>query len=535
MTIKQSHIHLIGNSEENFYILGKRDKDAFEAIYKQISMLCARNNILAKAIKIATEISGRFQKRNGNQQVADLKAYAQGLERPYEDVFFTLLLPEIVASFNKWIPDLLSIIPGCSSLFVWDELNKGVVHSRILDYSLAGPFEEEERGILYELPGCHKVFSFTTAGMPLASLSSMNDKGLTMALHYKHGSYFDLEGESIFMLANNVIQNCGDIREALKYIKTQKSISYWGMYLSDKNGEVLSLDICGDEIYQEKFDLKDHDYLYFNNRPLLKKVEFSKLRPHGNSEQCRMRRETVQKRMKKTSLAGTKDLQLESLKLLAKPEIKKSKSAKSWLLPPITPSSIQTCSFHNSLQRALFVPGPAPKYYLNSHIEYKKIFTNIDIKQKESKKEISNLIKGQRYLSQYQSNIDLGEISIAYHKIQMAIELLNDYPEQSIAKFYFLVTQYIYESDKRDLTYLYSEFKDLENLLPAYLDDHRELFILRLGKLIGHQVENKSKNIKNSDLKTIYLHEYKLNTVALKGLKKLIFPRIEILDIIYAY
>jgi hypothetical protein len=535
MTFKQSHIHLIGNSEENFYILGKRDKDAFEAIYKQISMLCARNNILAKSIKIATEISGRFHKREGNQQVADLKAYAQGLERPYDDVFFTLLLPEIVASFNKWIPDLLSIIPGCSSLFIWDKINKGVVHSRILDYALSGPFEAEERSILYELPGCHKVLSFGSAGMPLASLSAMNDKGLTMALHYKHGSHFNLEGESIFMLANNVIQNCSNIREALKYIKSKKSISYWGMYLSDINGEVLSLDICGDEIYQEKFDLRDHEYLYFNNRPLLKKSEFSKLRPHGNLDQCRMRRETIKKRIQKESLIDSKDILLDSLKLIAKPEIKKAKTAKNWKLSPITPSSIQTCSFHNSLQKSLFIPGPSPKYYLNSYIEYKNIFTSIDIKTKSSKKEINEFIKAQRYLSQFQSSIDLGDVSIAYHKIQMAIELLKNYPECYIAKFYFLITQYIYESDKRDLTYLYTEFKELDGLLPSYLNDHRQLFVLRLGKLIGHQVENQSQKIIHEDLRSVYLHEYKLNTIAIKGLKKLIFPRIEILDIIYAY
>lgn len=535
MTTKQSHIHLIGNIEENFYVLGKRDKDAFEAIYKQLSMLCARNNILAKSIKLVTEISGRFNKRKTKAEMQSLEAYAQGLARPLEDVLFTLLLPEIVASFNKWIPDLLSIIPGCSSLFIWDKNNHGVTHTRILDYSLSGPFEKAERSILYELPNSHKVLSFSTAGMPLASLSSMNEHGLTLALHYKHGNYFNLDGESIFILAHNVISNCKNIREALKYIKKHKSISYWGMYLSDRNGEVLSLDICGDEIYQEKFDLKDHKYLYFNNRPLLQKVEFEQLRPIGNSTQCRMRRDVVVQKMKGFDLKKSKCLMRDSLKLLASPNSKKAKTAKNWLLSPITASSIQTCSFHNSLNQAMFVTGSAPKYFQNSYIKYTNIFKNMQSSITESKKASTDFVRAQGYLSQYQSAVDTAQISKAYHNIQMAIEMLDGYPEYYIAQFFFLVSQYIYESDSRDYTYLYQGFEQIEGKLPRYLEDHRELFILRLAKLIGHKTDNTSSKIFNKKLQELYLKELELNALTIKALKKLIFPRIEILDIIYSY
>ena len=535
MTINHSHIHLIGNPEENFYVLGKKDKDAFEEIYQQMSMLCARNNILAKAIKLSTEISRRLYKSNYQNDQHFIKAYAEGLQRPIEDVQFTFILPELVAAFNKWVPDLLTTIPGCSSLFVWDEKNKGVTHSRILDYALSGPFESKERSILYELPHSYKVLSYGSAGLPYASLSAMNEKGLTMALHYKHGNFFDIEGESIFSLTNFIIHHCENIREAYKFLKDKKSSSYWGIYLSDKNGEVLSLDIKGDEIYKEIFDIKDHPYLYFNNRPLLYKNEFESLRPFGNLQQCKMRKKQLKNNIGDVELSQSNDVLLNSLKTLTKASPKKATTAKNWNLSPTTLSSIQACGFHNTKLESLFIPGKAPKYFQNEYVKLTNIFSKISFKEHKSQRRTTDYIKAQQYLSEFQSLIDMGKVSAAYHKIQMALEWLKGYPEYYIAEFFFLVTQYIYEGDQRDLTYIYQQMIQLEKKLPSYLEDHRLLFVLRLGKLIGHKPENLSALVKNEELKKLYLKEYNLNSIALKGLKKFIFPRIEILDIVYTF
>ena len=68
-----------------------------------------------------------------------------------------------------------------------------------------------------------------------------------------------------------------------------------GHNFSDKNGEVASVDINGSDYYQEKFDLNDHRYLYFNNRPLLYKRPMEHLQPFGNHDQCLHRKEQAQK------------------------------------------------------------------------------------------------------------------------------------------------------------------------------------------------------------------------------------------------
>ena len=295
------HIDLIGDPEENFYSLGVKDKDAYQEIYSQITMLCARNNVLAKAIKTTSELAVNINKRGNLNFNKELEAYAQGLNRPTKDIYFALLLPEIVASFNKWTPNLMSVIPGCSSLFTYNKKTKSTQHSRILDYALAGPFEKYERTLKIDFKGRLKIFGLSTIGLPFPSLSSMNESGLTLALHYKNGDFLNLNGDSIFSITYQILSYCTSIHDVKKFLKNYPSMSHWGIYISDKTGNVTSIDVKGNEIFQEKFDLKDHEYLYFNNRPLLKDTNTDHLQPYGNLNQCTLRRESIKRKLKNTN------------------------------------------------------------------------------------------------------------------------------------------------------------------------------------------------------------------------------------------
>jgi hypothetical protein len=527
-------IHLLGNPEENFYALGKKDVVGFEHIFDQMTMLCARNDTMSKVFKMALELSANFQPKGSVDLKNQLKAYAEGLEKPINDVYFALLLPEIVAAFNKWSPNLMGIIPGCSSLFLWDKDHGGVVHGRVLDYALAGPFERFERSILYEFTNRFKVYSHSTAGMPFPALTAMNEKGLTLALHYKHGDYFDLSGDSIFNIAYQVISYCSDIHEVRKYLKAHPSMSYWGMYLSDANGHVASIDISGNEIYQEKFDLKEHKYLYFNNRPLLKEKKHSEIQPFGNLDQCKMRFKSIKEEM--ASFKNSKKLDLDVIKLLTTPNVTKATSASHWKLSPMTPSSIQVTSFHNKLMQSYFVPGGAPKMGHSELVLINNLFGQQSLKTVKSKSKLKpDYCQGYRCMAMAQSYFDGGKIEKAYHQLQMAMEYHKDYPEYYIEKFFFTVWQYMYDSGQKDFVYLYDDFISLENKLPPYLEDHRQLFLLRLGKILGHDVVNNSIKVQNEQLRNYYNKEYKMKGVAIKMLRKLIFPRLEIIDIIYMY
>jgi hypothetical protein len=533
-------IKLIGNPEENFYSLGKKDKDGYILIQDQITKLCMRSEYAAKLIKKVTEVSTIYNKKGSIRLESELKAYAEGLEKPYSEVLFTFLLPEIVASFNKWLPNLLGIVPGCSSLFIWDQKNQSAVHGRILDYALAGPYEEFERAVEYNFSKRLKSFSYSTVAMPFPSLSSMNEKGLTLALHYKHGDYFDITGESIFSLMYQLTSYCTNISEVKKYLLQNPSMAHWGINCSDISGNVASFDIKGSEVYTEKFDLRENKFLYFNNRPLLSQKSDIDLQPYGNKEQCLMRKDFIFNRMKNFNFESS-DIQEELLKTLTSVKSKKSKDAKNWKLSPLTPSSIQALTFHSKLNQSYYIPGKAPKFFRNEFVKFSNIndeltFELIKVKsaKKASKKDTYSI--GVELIAKAQSSMDKGDTEKAYHELQMSIIYLEGYPEYYISKFYFLVWQYIHESSNKDLSFLYNEFNELKDKLPSYLNDHRILFISRLNKILAFGDDSELRaQIKHPKLLEIYEKEIKMKSVALKMLRRFIVPRIEILDIVYVY
>lgn len=530
-----SYIHLLGNPEENFYALGKRDAESFGPIFDHMSRLLTQSSNLSKVFQATLELS-QIRLQRPSTLTPELQAYAEGLERPINDVNFALLLPEVAAAFNKWTPNLRGIIPGCSSLFTWDELNGGVVHARVLDYALATQFENSERCILYEFTNRYKIYSYSTAAMPFPSLTAMNEKGLTLALHYKHGDYFDLKGNSIFAIMYQVLSYCSDIHEVRKYLKNYPSISYWGLYMSDRNGDVASIDICGNQIYQEKFDLKEQNYLYFNNRPIIKEQKHNEIQPFGNLSQCKMRYLNVEKKLQ--GFKQTKNLDQKILTTLSCPKVKKENTAKNWNLEVITPSSIQVASFHNGLNQSLFVAGDSPKLGSENFIKVTELFSANGPSDKlipSKSKTDSNYIKGYHFLTRAQASYDLASQQKAYHELQMAMSYHREYPEYYIEKFYFTVWQYLNDSTNKEFVYLYDDFVELEDKLPPYLEDHRQLFLMRLGKILGYKIDYDANVIFNTQLKIFFEKEMKMNGIAIKLLRKLIFPRIEILDILYIY
>lgn len=529
------HIHLFGSPEENFYALGKRDKDSFSEIYKQITRLCARADFLAKALKTSAELAGNLQSKGRINISKELSAYAEGLERPLSDVQFLFLLPEIVASFNKWLPNLMGLIPGCSSLFRWDPAEKAVLHGRVLDYAVAGPFERHERSVTYEFKDMLRVYGHSSAGMPLPSLTSMNDRGLTMALHYKHGNFLDLKGDSIFAIAYKIITYCSDIHDVKKFLKNYPSMSHWGIYLSDKSGQVASIDVRGREIYQEKFDLKEFPYLYFNNRPLLKDPALKTTQPFGSLGQCKMRRDSVAKALKEMGKEDLKDIDL--LKALTRPISKKGASAAHWNMHSTTPSTVQAVVFNNAKLSSISVSGESPKIFDGVYREHVNVFKNEAPRSVQTNDRYSepNNLRAYNYLAKFQSYLDAGEIEKAYHSLQMAKELFTSYPEATICLFYIYILEYLYETESKEQAYLHEDLNGLQGQLPEYLEDHRKLFLMRLEKILGHPLSMQEKDIKNPNLRKLFVKETKLRKEAIKVLRKFIFPRVEILDILYAY
>lgn len=525
---------LIGPLEENFYSLGIKDRDGFFGLsehVKKLSKTSSFHGVIEKTIKVAQ--NSLFDKRDIFYQIID--NYCQGLAISASDYMAFLLLPEIISSQSKWIPELLSIIPGCSSLFVYDEKNQSNIHTRILDFPLVDQYEKYERSVFLNINGLPKILSHSTRGYPLPGLTSMNEHGLTIAIHQKFSNYFNFKGEPIIKIAFDIITKATNVFEAKKILRQKSSMTYWGLYISDSQSNVLAVDICGNELYTEMFDLKENKLLYFNNLPLFKDKINDNSGPLSYLKTCQMKYSQFEKFKSKFKF-NAKDLELECLKLITSLNPKEKNHARDWKQSPLNLASVQVSTFNNNTQTSKLVLGETPKVFKNSRAEFKDIFKNMDytIKKTKQAKEI-NYNKGLQLLSKAQTLFDYNKTEHAYHYIQMASTTMNSFQEKWIADFFFCIWQYIYAETKEDYKAVYSQLLMIEEKLPDFLEDHRQLFLLRIEKICAMPITAEISKVKNKDLKDIYNKEIKLRPMVIKFMRKLIYPRLELPDIIYMY
>jgi hypothetical protein len=187
----------------------------------------------------------------------------------------------------------------------------------------------------------------------------------------------------------------------------------------------------------------------------------------------------------------------------------------------------------------LFIPGLAPKIYQG---EIKKIDHCFDspseslIKDKKYTDQNKFYYQGLKALTNAQHAFNDSNSEDLYHELQMAVDHLELYPEVYIAKFYFLVAQFLYETHTRVQTNLIVEFKKILPHLSPYLKEHCLLFIFRLEYILNLPISIELDEIKTQKLKDIYEFELRIpRTIFHFTIKFLIVPRTDILDIIYVH
>jgi hypothetical protein len=105
-----------------------------------------------------------------------------------------------------------------------------------------------------------------------------------------------------------------------------------------------------------------------------------------------------------------------------------------------------------------------------------------------------------------------------------------------MARFYFLVAQYIYETHDKVLLSLLHDFRNLEGKLPSTLNDHCLLFIGRLEKILNQHPSVEEDRIQHVKLREIYQLENKIPRLIFHLTTRLIMiPRIDLMDIIYVH
>lgn len=533
-------ITLIGDIDENFYQLGLLDKKNGPLVHQDVKMMLRTPwkpvNLLMEEIAKGILKSSQLKK---SSTPSHLKAYAEGMGISIEECSLVMLIPELVSAASKWAPGFLKGNLGCSSFISRNEQGE-VIHGRILDFPLQGSYDLFERAISYNLVGMPKLLGFGSKGIPYPSITLMTEDGMTLALHQKFTNNFNPKGLSIFEFIFQMIKTANDKKSVLDFIKANQTLTTWCLYITFKNGDILACDLNGENSFINKYTLPDFGIMYFCNHLENKKIDQTQFLPLGFNQYNLMRESVAQEKInsfhkkKKTHQNPT---ELELLQIMSTPLPQKmGTNISHFRLDTITPSSLSVIVMNSTAQNALYLKGPAPKVFSDNVIEIKTAFNRPSlhaVKIKKSQIFDPEYQNGLRALMNAQKGFDSKNPIDLYHHLQMAVDYLENYPEKKIAAFYFLIAQFIYETNPKTLANLLIDFKNFENKLPPYLNDNCLLFIGRLEYILKMPPTLEEDKIQIKKLREIYQMELKIPRPLFHAtVKNMLNPRIDILDII---
>lgn len=532
--------NLIGDLNQNLYKLGLIDKKDASIVLDDVKLMIRTpwapvNKIIEE---IAKEILKNTLLKNPNSYEF-IKSYAEGLGKSIEECAFTMLVPEIVSSLSKWIPTLKRAPFGCSS-FVTKNPKGEVLHGRILDFPLHGTYDIHERALNFKIDGLPKMLSFGAVGIPYPSITFMNEFGITLALHEKFTNVFNYKGQSIFEYIFKLSTVATDKEAILDFINNNQTFTTWCLNITFKDGTGISVDIGGEKPVIFEYTIPDHGILYFNNKlldPTLKQEDFI---PYGFSQYNDLRESLAKEKIDIfMSEHGKNPTEAELLKLMSSKidQAVTKENFNEYRLDNINCSSLSVMVLNPTAQKAYYLKGEAPKFYKDSFCEFTNVFSDLKTKEHtiKAKDGIDHFVfQGNQALMKAQKAFDKKDASQVYNQLQLAIDYLENQPEEHIARFYFLVAQFIYENHDVALEKLLKDFKSYEDKLPSYLNDQCLMFIWRLERILNLHPSVETDKITSIKLKNILKKEELIPRFLFKSvIKNMMIPRIDILDIIY--
>ena len=529
-------IHLVGDPQENLYNLGRHDSKTYRLLVDHITCLLKSPwQPVNAAIKNIVETFLPKLIRGKGDWEQSLKAYAEGLGIHYRELLYPFLIPEVLPCTARWIPRLASL--GCSSYFVWDPVRNGPIHGRILDFPLVGSFESTERAILYEFPGVPKIFSFGTSGLPYPSITAMTDEGVTFGLHQKITDVFNTNGTPVFELVFNLLKNCNDSKSSIEFLKKSCSISTWAFYMSFKNGDVLTADIMGDQLYYHLHRIEPSSKgIYRCNFLEDPQKKATQIFPFGYNIFNQAREDLGYKKLCSLKSANAEEL----IKTMGTPWNGKRRKATKYQHDPMTMINVQSVVMSPTTNEALFLPGEAPKFYKGKIIHFTDVFQSpqqeLIVSKKFKKNAQEDYRRGMRSLALAEKAYHVGDWPQIYHHLQMGIKQLEGYPECVLGQFFFLVFQYINEKNREILVHLLGDFKNIEKMLPPYLADQCRLFIARLEKRLNRPCSVNAQSLNHPALRELFKTESRWNPIILKYLTtKFIYINLSGFDVVYVW
>jgi len=174
---------------------------------------------------------------------------------PYEEMICAVILPDLLpllqALLVRFQPG--TFIPpsvprfGCTSFVAQ---GKNFFHGRNLDFPGVSYWDRYPVIQAMERKNSLRYIGFTTAGVPLAGITGINEEKISVSLHQHYCREFSLNGKLPFVTAEEVLGTARSLPDALRIIQSSRVATSWAFVVVDgknKTGFVCECqpDVCG--------------------------------------------------------------------------------------------------------------------------------------------------------------------------------------------------------------------------------------------------------------------------------------------------
>ena len=354
-----------------------------------------------------------------------IDAYIEGKCISEDQFKKNYFLADIISLINSKSPGTLPNI-ACSSLI--SRIDDQIKHMRVLDYPL-GPYSSKfEWDLFFNLQDFNKVFSATFTDLPLPALTSLNEHGISMALHQRNSSSNNYRGSSIFDLTSGCSLFAKNSDDIIKHCNEFDPINNWGLIFSfneENLGMELEVSPSSSPIVK-KHNLDKTPFVYINNKSLAHTSDKS----FGDTwdKYCELRTSWVEKNLS-ASLPKENFFKL--------PE---TKAKDNFTFHTITPASIQSIEMDVTSSEFNKVLADSVKAYvgqtLSSKINWQKGEINQEIKGKKTRKK-NSLEEYYSVVSKAQYYWDQIDVNQSLHYANRAIKIAPTNAHRAISQFFY--------------------------------------------------------------------------------------------------
>jgi hypothetical protein len=426
-------LRLIGNPEENFYILGKKHQQAFQKLAQRfITPPTWREQLEGLKSPWRRPVSPEIPANTWGDW---LKSYCEGLEVP-------------VARYLEFLQRLeASLPPTGTSVLCWNAGAQKAQHLRLIDtpaHLQAG--ENASELILIEVSGAPSLLLVCMPNLPFLPLAAMNSHGVTLAVHAKYHQVQHAEGRPISEIVIEGLLHAKNVNELKRHIKNSQTQRLWGLISTDPAGSVMGLDIAGPQLDALHTDLQESNLMVFNAAPLVKSKELEAVEPPNFAHFCRMQRQWAQDRLKN----GEDDHPLITLTRAHKltKDFAPAISSATRIGLMLTPATLGLD----------YLLGPAPIWQQGEMLRWQNLFTtqmrNPTTASFSYPKDERAQWKVRQLYTLAQDALDAGDATAAFHHLQMGLAQAQG-ELASLGGWVWSWWQWRYSDNKRDRLMLY--------------------------------------------------------------------------------